>query len=182
MATTGAAKTTNKVSLFKWHFSSSLREFGGLGFCWTTGEQEEDKVWISEMLPPLFLGRLWSAAQQEEEKENEWEWTIELPSSLGKCFIGFGSLWCQLSPWGREGQGVSMCIERRNTGSPHICYSHVCNLLLTVSSAPRSAGCFLGGVPGAKAWVHRGRSDRTFYLLIFPLNLAWLYLALGWAS
>lgn len=144
-----------------------------------TGRGQGMNLWDAA---PLFLGRLWSAAQQEEEKEKEWEWTIELPSSLGKCFIGFGSLWCQLSPWGREGQGVSMCVERRNTGSPHICYSHVCNLLLTVSSAPRSAGCFLGGVPGAKAWVHRGRSDRTFYLLIFPLNLAWLYLALGWAS
>lgn len=145
MATTGAARTTNKVSLFRWHFSSSLRDFGGLGFCWTTGKLEKDKVWISEMLPPLFLYWLWSAARQEEEKENEWEWTIELASSLGKCFIGLGSLWCQLSPWGREGQGVRMWVERRNTGSPHICYSHVYNLLLTVSSAPRSAGCFLGG-------------------------------------
>lgn len=114
---------------------------------------------------PLFSCQLWSTVWQEEERENEWEWIIELTPSSGKHFIGFVSLWCWLSPWGRADHWVNVWVREGIQVSLWLLY-RVCNLLLTISSVPWSRG----PAPGARSEVHPGRSDRTFYLLASSLN------------
>lgn len=131
---------------------------------WFLGESKgEGEIWrwlLWNSCSCVLLSTRINFLAGRREREDEWEWIIELTPSSGKCFIGFVSLWCWLSPWvsrpvsdhGGWGEG---------TGSLSLwLLRHVCNLL-TTSAVPWSRG----PDPGARTVVHPDRSEGTFYLL-----------------